>query len=59
MGGLGNKVERVPKQPGICTSMLDLMVRELKSYDWDEYMSVEVNGEDKAYRINVGSKMYW
>jgi hypothetical protein len=47
------KVERIPKQPGVCTSMLDLAVRELKSSDWDEYESVEVNGEEKAYLASM------
>lgn len=47
------KVERIPKQPGVCTSMLDLAVRELKSSDWDEYKSVEVDGEEKAYLASM------
>ena len=47
------KVERIPKQPGVCTSMLDLAVRKLKSSDWDEYESVEVNGEEKAYLASM------
>ena len=41
------KVDHIPKQAGSMTSMLDLVMRMLKLKGWDEYLTVEVNGEEK------------
>jgi hypothetical protein len=42
------KVEHIPKQAG-CTTMVDLALRALKLRDWDEYSTVEVDGEERKF----------
>lgn len=44
------KVEHIPKQAG-CTLMIDLAIRGLKLKDWDEYVTVEVQGEEKNFLL--------
>ena len=44
------KVDHIPKQVGM-TSMLDVVMRMLKLKGWDEYLTVEVNGEEKKLLV--------
>ena len=46
------KVEHIPKQAG-STSMLDLAIRALKLKDWNEYLTVEVDGEEKKFLLTM------